>query len=90
MTTKSKIQCNKCKEVKGVRPDVFDQRVKRFSSVAKLLEQYLCWKCRPKKKNMSIEDKVKSMNRSNPTISYSEIGKRLGVDRHKVSKIINS
>ncbi len=57
--SKSKIQCTKCKEMKAVRPEVFDKRVEKFGSEEKLRADYLCQKCRPKKEKAKKEDKDK-------------------------------
>lgn len=55
--SKSKIQCTKCKEMKSVRPEVFEKRVAKYGSEDKLRANYLCQKCRPKKPKASKEDK---------------------------------
>lgn len=59
--SKSKIECTKCGEVKSVRPDVFEKRVEKFGSEAKLRANYLCRECRPKaeKKESKKEKKQK-------------------------------
>ncbi len=57
--SKSKITCTKCKEVKAVRPEVFDKRVEKFGSEEKLRAGYECQKCRPKKEKAKKEDKEK-------------------------------
>lgn len=57
--SKSKIQCTKCKEMKAVRPEVFDKRVEKFGSEEKLRAEYLCQKCRPKKVAEKKEEKEK-------------------------------
>ena len=42
----NKISCTKCKEAKGVRPDVLAARVIKYGSLELLLETYVCAKCR--------------------------------------------
>jgi hypothetical protein len=55
-----KIKCTKCGDEKGVRKDVYEARVTKFGSEKKLLDNYLCQKCRPKKVKASKADKEKN------------------------------
>lgn len=57
--SKSKIQCVKCKEMKAVRPEVFEKRVAAYGSEEKLRASYLCQKCRPKKEKVVADKKAK-------------------------------
>ncbi len=48
--TMSSIVCSVCKEKKGVRPEIYKQRIKKFGSEEKLLKEYVCRDCRKKNK----------------------------------------
>jgi len=40
--------CSKCGQEKAVRPDVYEQRIKKFGSEENLRKSYLCMQCRKK------------------------------------------
>lgn len=89
-----KIQCTKCKKEKQAGEPRFSNLMKKFGDEKKLREEYLCRECRPKKGKTtklkgSVEDKVRQLKKENPEMSYTDIGKKAGVDRRKVSKILN-
>ena len=56
-----KIKCSKCSIEKAVRPEIMEQRIKKFGSKEKLLKGYLCRDCRPKAVNDDKPQKTGSM-----------------------------
>ena len=94
-----KIECIKCSGEKQAGEPRFSNLVKKFGSEEKLRADYQCRDCRPKKVKSvkpkgnvedKVEDKVRELHKESPEMTYSAIGEKLGIDRRKVSKIINS
>ena len=56
-----KIKCSKCGIEYAVRPEIMEQRIKKFGSKEKLLKGYLCRDCRPKAVNDDKPQKTGSM-----------------------------
>lgn len=44
------VRCSVCGKNKAVRPDIYEERVKKFGSVEKLNKKYVCRDCKHKEK----------------------------------------
>ena len=95
-----KIRCIKCNEEKGVRADVYEKRIRKYGSEEKLLAEYKCRKCRPKKGIKSTEelrngdklviDTFNELKNDNNIPTFSAVAEKSGMDRHKVAGILKS
>jgi len=76
MSFTGKIKCNKCGVSKGVRRDIYDERIKEFGSESNLIKGYLCRGCKKGHKSGSVITDIEQSNQTLEIVQPKEFEPR--------------